>query len=92
MIAAYVEFGGSGIKHDVKRGLILTVQQKAFQSICQDENVSGVCTYPLVFQLISPLRFNQHRPHIKHNMDTRVDNNTRLMKTRAHVNEYPLLL
>lgn len=44
MIAAYVEFGGSGIKHDVKRGLIFTVQQKAFRSICQDENVSGVST------------------------------------------------
>lgn len=76
MIAAYVQFGGSGTKHNVKGGLMLTVQQEAFQGICQDEKVSGVCTYPLVFQLISPLRFNKHQLHIKHDMDTRVDNNT----------------
>lgn len=79
---------------------MLTVQQEAFQSICQDEKVSGVCTYPLIaliiialiIQLISPLRFNQHQLHIKHNMDTRVDNNIRLMKTMAHINEHLLLL
>ena len=55
MKAAYAEFETQRLKNSKKEYLMLTMQQ-VFQSISEDEKVSGVCTYPLVFQSISSLR------------------------------------
>ena len=55
MKAAYAEFETQRLKISKKEYLMLTMQQ-AFQSISEDEKVSGVCTYPLVFQSVSSLR------------------------------------